>query len=139
MKYETVTEAVAALKKLEQTMAAYNHAMGVIYLDATTAAPSDTWEGRGKTMEILSQVTYDLEANPENGELLSFLEAHSDELDAQTRREVEVLRKNFDQMHRIPAEEYVDYSVLLNDAQNVWTRQSWMTILMPSRPIWRKS
>lgn len=120
MKYETVTEAVAALKKLEQTMAAYNHAMGVIYLDATTAAPSDTWEGRGKTMEILSQVTYDLEANPENGELLSFLEAHSDELDAQTRREVEVLRKNFDQMHRIPAEEYVAYSVLLNDAQNVW-------------------
>ena len=122
MKYESVAQAVEALRKLQQTQAAYNHAMGVLYLDATTAAPSDTWEGRGKTMEILSQVTYDLTANPENGELLSYLEAHADELDAQTMREVEVLRKGFDQMFKIPAEEYVAYSVLQNDAQAVWAK-----------------
>ena len=46
MKYESVQQAREALKKLEQTQAAYNHALGVLYLDATTAAPSDTWEGR---------------------------------------------------------------------------------------------
>ena len=120
MKYETVAQAVEALKKLQQTQAAYNHAMGVLYLDATTAAPADSWEGRGKTMEILSQITYDLTADPKNGELLSYLEAHSEELDAQTRREVEVLRKDYDQMFKIPSEEYVAYSVLLNDAQAVW-------------------
>ena len=57
MKYESVEQAVAALKKLQQTQAAYSHALGVLYLDATTAAPSDTWEGRGKTMEIMSQIT----------------------------------------------------------------------------------
>lgn len=122
MKYDSVQQALAALQKLQQTQAAYNHVMGVLYLDATTAAPSDTWEGRGKTMEILSQITYDLLVNPENGELLSYLEAHAGELDAQTRREVEVIRKNYDQIHRIPAEEYVAYSVLLNDAQNVWQK-----------------
>ena len=120
MKYDSVRQALDALRKLEQTQAAYDHAIGVLQLDATTAAPSDTWEGRGKTMEILSQVTYDLLANPENGELLSYLEAHREELDPQARREVEVLRKHYDQIHRIPAEEYVAYSVLLNDAQNVW-------------------
>lgn len=80
-----------------------NHALGVLYLDATTAAPSDTWEGRGKTMEVMSQITYDLLVNDENDELLSYLEAHADELDAQTKREVEVLRKSYDQIHRIPA------------------------------------
>jgi len=122
MKFESVQQALSALRKLEQTQAAYNHAMGVLYLDATTAAPSDTWEGRGKTMEVLSQVTYDLLTDPDNGELLSFLEAHAPELDAQSRREVEVVRKNYDQIHRIPAEEYVAYSVLLNDAQNVWQK-----------------
>lgn len=120
MKYESVQQAVDALRKLQQTQAAYNHAMGVLYLDATTAAPSDTWEGRGKTMEVMSQVTYDLIANPENGELLTYLETNAEALDAQTKREVEVLRKSYDQIHRIPAEEYVAYSVLLNDAQNVW-------------------
>ena len=122
MKYESVSQAVAALKKLQSTQAAYNHAMGVLYLDATTAAPSDTWEGRGKTMEILSEITYNLSANPENGELLSYLEAHSGELDAQTKREAEVLRKGYDQINKIPAEEYIAYSVLMNDAQGVWAK-----------------
>ncbi len=122
MKYDSVNQAVECLKKHQETMAAYNHALGVMYLDATTVAPSDTWEGRGKTMEVLSQITYDLETKPENGELLAYLEAHREELDAVTRRQVEVLRKGYDQMHRIPAEEYVAYSVLCNDAQNVWQK-----------------
>ena len=107
MKYENLDQAVSALKNLQQTLAAYNHAMGVLYLDATTAAPSDTWEGRGKTMEILSKVVYDLTANPENAELFDFLLSHKEHLDAQTLREIEVLKKNYDQMFKIPAEEYV--------------------------------
>ena len=120
MKYETLEQAVAELKNKQHTLSAYNHAMGVLYLDATTAAPSDTGEGRGKTMEILSKVVYDLTASPENGELFAFLLSHREELDAQTRRELEVMKKNYDQMFKIPAEEYVAYSVLLNDAQNIW-------------------
>ena len=122
MKYESLDQALGALKKLQQTQAAYNHAIGVLYHDATTVAPSDTWEGRGKTMEIMSQITYDLTANPENEKLLSYLEARKEELTPQQNREVEVLRKGYDQLHRIPAEEYVAYSVLLNDAQAIWEK-----------------
>ena len=122
MNYESVQQAVAALKKHQATMAAYNHALGVLRLDSTTAAPSDTWEGRGKTMEIMSEITYKLSTDPENGELLSYLEAHLEELDDQTKREVEVLRKGFEQTRKVPAEEYVAYSVLLNDAEAVWAK-----------------
>ncbi len=120
MKFESVNQAVEKLKQLQQTQAAYNHAMGVLYLDATTAAPSGSWEGRGKTMEVMSKIVYDLTANPENGELYDYLLANKQELDAQTLREVEVMKKNFDQMFKIPAEEYVAYSVLINDAESVW-------------------
>ena len=122
MNYESVEQALAALKKHQETMSAYGHAMGVIYLDATTVAPSDSWEGRGKTMEILSGIIYELETKKENGELIAYLEAHIDEVDEVQRRQVEVMRKGYDQMHRIPAEEYVEYSVLMNDAQNVWAK-----------------
>ena len=122
MKYSDLTSAVSAFKKLQQTLAAYNHAIGVLYLDATTVAPSDTWEGRGKTMEVMSQLTYDLTANPENEALYSYLREHAQELDEQTLRELEVMKKSYDQMKRIPADEYVAYSVLLNDAQNVWQK-----------------
>ena len=120
MKYETVQQALEALHQLEQTQAAYNHAMGVLYLDAATVAPKGSWEGRGKTMEVLSKVVYDLTANPENGELFSFLAEHQDELDAVSCRKLEILKKNYDQMFKIPAEEYVAYSVLLNDAEVAW-------------------
>ena len=122
MKFETIEKAVEALKLLQRTSAAYNHAIGVLYLDATTAAPKDSWEGRGKTMEILSKVTYDLIANPDNGDLLNYLEANMDSLDPQTQAETRKIRKEYNQIHRIPAEEYVAYSVLLNDAENVWEK-----------------
>ena len=122
MKFNDIQSALEKFKKLQQTQAAYDHVLGVLFLDATTVAPKDTWEGRGKTMEIMSQITYDLMASPENGELFDYLADNADALDAQTTRELEVLRKNYEQMKKIPADEYVAYSVLLNDAQNVWER-----------------
>ena len=120
MNYESVSQALEELRRLEQTMAAYNHAMGVMYLDSASAAPKNTTEGRGKTMEVLSRVTYDLLANPENETLLSYLEANQAELDPKSRREVEVLRKQYDQNNRIPADEYFAYSVLVNESENAW-------------------
>ena len=124
MKYESLDQAVQALKKQQRVQAAYGHAMGVMYLDATTVAPKNTWEGRGKTMEILSEITFNLSTDPANGELYSYLEAHVEELDAQTKRELEVLRKGYDQMKRIPADEYVAYSVLMNDAHQPYQHQA---------------
>lgn len=120
MKYTSIDEAVEALKLLQRKQFAYNHAMGILYLDATTAAPSDTWEGRGKTMEVLTQASYDLFVTPENEALFAFLEENGASLDPQTRRETEVLKKSFDKNKKIPAKEYVEYSILLNDAQSVW-------------------
>ena len=120
MQYQSLDQAKQALLTLQNIMAAYNHAMGVLYLDADTAAPADSWEGRGKTYAVLSQVTYDLSTNPQNGELYEYLLSHKEELDPQTLRQVEILKKDYDETQRIPAEEYVAYSVLLNEANNVW-------------------
>ena len=72
MRYNDIQSALEKFKKLQQTRAAYDHVLGVLFLDATTVAPKDTWEGRGKTMEIMSHITYDLMAAPENGELFDY-------------------------------------------------------------------
>lgn len=119
MNYESLEQALQKLAEHQQTMAAYGHAMGVLFHDAASAAPSDSWEGRGQTMGVLSKITYDLETSPELDGLLTYLEGRKDELTDQQRREVEVLRKGYSQMQKIPAEEYVEYSVLLNNAQNI--------------------
>lgn len=86
MKSNSAEVAVEALKALQRGQSAYDHAMGVLYLDAPAAAPGDTWEGRGKTMEVLSQAFYDLLTAPEN----------AGSPDGQTRRETESLKKTYE-------------------------------------------
>ena len=122
MKYESVDQAREALAKYQATMAAYNHALGVLFHDGSTVAPKESWAGRGQTMGVMSQILYDLETKPENGELLTYLEANAQELSHMERRQVEVMRKSYDQMHKIPAEEYVEYSMLVNEAESKWEK-----------------
>lgn len=120
MQYCDVSTAMETLHNLQSKLAAYNHAMGVLSLDASTAAPKGTSEGRGRTMAVLSEVTYGIIADPENEPLLSFLEEHLQELNPQEKREVELWRKSFNEISRIPAKEYIEYTVLINDAQDIW-------------------
>lgn len=122
MTYESLEQAVQQLKKLEKTQQAYQHTLGLLELDASTAAPSDSWESRGVTMGVLSEAMYSLIADPRNGELLSYLKDHENELDPQTKREAEVFSKNYHQLFRIPQEEYVAYNMLVNDAQANWEK-----------------
>lgn len=122
MSFTNLSEAVARLDELEATAAAYVHAMGVLSVDASTAAPAASHEGRGKTMAVLSKVIYDLAASPETRELLQYLTDHAQELDPVHRRQVELRKKKCDQLVRIPQEEYVAYNVLLNRADPIWRR-----------------
>ena len=41
MQFESVNQALEALKKHQDTMAAYNHALGVLFHDGSTVALAD--------------------------------------------------------------------------------------------------
>ena len=122
MTYESMAQALEQLHKLGKTYTAYVHALGVIELDAATAAPSGSWEGRGETTAILSEIMYDLIASPENGTLIDYLKEHAEQLSPVQARELEVLEKQYLQMKRIPAEEYIAFNVLKNDSQANWEK-----------------
>lgn len=120
MEYTSLSQAIARLNEMEATAAAYGHAMGLLSVDASTAAPAASAPGRGKTMEVLSTVVYNLTADPGNMDLIRYLEAHAEELTPIQKRQTELLRKQVEQLSRIPQEEYVAYSVLMNEADVVW-------------------
>ena len=120
MPYTNINDAVARLDEIEATAAAYSHAMGVLSLDAATAAPLGSAEGRGRTMAVLSNVIYDLAASAETRQLLEYLTAHADELDPEHRRQAEIRKKGCEQLTRIPQEEYIAYNVLVDKAEAVW-------------------
>ena len=122
MKYESVAQALEQLHKLGKTYTAYVHVLGVMELDAATAAPAGSWEGRGVAAGILSEVLYNLIADPRNGDLIAYLKEHADQLDAVQLRETEILEKQYQQMNRIPSEEYIAFNILKNDAQANWEK-----------------
>ncbi|MBR4395723.1 MAG: carboxypeptidase M32 [Eubacteriaceae bacterium] len=99
---------------------AFQHAMGIMSYDALTTAPSDSAEGRGKSMGILSRYTYDLTAGEKTQQAVAYLKEHLDELDELTAREVTEFDKRNEYTRSIPADEYVRYRMLLNDADAVW-------------------
>ena len=122
MIYESLQQAVEALEKLEKSRAAYTHALGLLELDAASTAPSESWEGRSITIGVLSEAMYNLISDEKNAAMLACLQEHAQELDAVTRRKAEVIAKEYNQLNRIPADEYIAYTVLLNDAQAVWEK-----------------
>ncbi|MBQ4288547.1 MAG: carboxypeptidase M32, partial [Clostridia bacterium] len=68
-----LSDALKKLKELQIKAHAYEHAMGMLSYDALTAAPSDSAEGRGMSMGILSEEYYKILVNDETGALLDFL------------------------------------------------------------------
>lgn len=120
MEYTDVKAAAAALDQLVKKLCAYNHAMGVMSLDASTAAPKNSAQGRGQSLGILSELQYNLIADPENEKLLACLEQNKQALSPLEKRQAELFRRQYDQLTRIPVSEYVDYTMLLNEAQNIW-------------------
>ncbi len=113
-------QAVAKFKEIQRKMAAYNHAMGLLYYDSVTTAPAKAAETLGATLGILSEESYKLSVNDELKEILRFLVDNADRLDRQTRREAKEMFEEQQKLARIPMEEYVAYQVALNDAQYVW-------------------
>ena len=116
----TTQEALNIYREKGAQMRALGHAMGVLHYDGETAAPRDSAEGRGRTLEYLSGCAYQIETGKELTEAAAFLAEHKDELCPQDRREIEVFRRESEFTASIPKDEYVGYVALLNKASAVW-------------------
>ena len=115
-----INEAKAALTALQAKLSAYNHAMSLLYYDGATTAPKGTAANRAQTMSVLSEESYRLSTSPETLELLEFLDANPDALDAHEKRIVYLALKGVREMKKIPIEEYVAYQQLVVEAEDVW-------------------
>ena len=117
---ETIKKAVAELKALEYHMSAYEHAMGLIYIDGSTMAPQGAAAARGEALGVLAEDLQKMFTTDHVGALLQQLSDAADQLDKATAREVEILKKRWDKDHKIPIDEYVAYQTLVNEADSVW-------------------
>ena len=108
------------LEKLQRERHAYQHAMACLNFDSETVAPRDSAEMRSVTMGFLSEKSYELFVNDDVRTLLDGLWEKKDELEPATLRQTELLREELAQMTRIPMDEYVAYSQLVNESGSKW-------------------
>lgn len=116
----TLSESKKALSALEEKLLVYRHALSCLSFDGDTIAPRNSAERRGRTMAALSGVVHEALTAPATLEVIETLYAHAAELDAPTFRRAELLKEQSDELTLIPAEEYMAYEQLLNDANAVW-------------------
>ena len=76
----TLDEAIKSLMALQAKLAAYGHAMGLLFYDGATTAPKGTAANRGQTMSILSEEHYKLTTGGETVARLALRRAHHDAL-----------------------------------------------------------
>ena len=131
-------EALEKMELLQKKLYAYNAASSSLYLDSVTVAPKDTAEGRGVALGILASESQKLMTNPEVKEILEVLSLKAEELDYVERRQVEELQRSFDRLTRIPADEYMEYAILTNEASDVWHRAKEENNFELFRPVLEK-
>ncbi len=116
------TELINQLDELERSLYVFHHLSSQVELDAMTAAPIDSAAGRSVVTEYLSKERYAAFASEKTGKLLSDLVERKAELPEKTARQAEVLKRDYDRMKAVPQEEYVQYDILVSEAQNVWLK-----------------
>ena len=109
----TLDEARAQLMALQRKMAAYEHAMGLIYYDGCTTAPKETADNRAVSMSVLSEEIYRQSTSEETVEFLEFLDANKDALSFDEKRMVYLLLRDIRKMRKIPMDEYIAYQELV--------------------------
>ena len=108
------------LRALERRLFAYHYALALIEVDESTAAPTDSAEGRSEAVGLLSMEQYQLLTGDELGGLLEA--AAGLELDPQAAAEVRELRRARDRYTKIPPAEFAADSRVFPLSQTAWHR-----------------
>lgn len=108
------------LSEYERKRFAYTHASGIMYYDGDTVAPPRSYLVRGDTMGELAMLSYKLSTGKRFEDMLGELIARKENFDAVTKRKIELLKRDYDEIKNVPAREYADYARLLVESMNAW-------------------
>ena len=117
----TLQDALKQLETYEQASYAIGHAMGVVSTDGATAAPRQSYRGRGRSMAYLGGLLFDLSTSPANVEAVRTI-LDAPDADAVSRRKAQVIYDSLEDLLVTPREEYVAFEELLTEADAVWHR-----------------
>ena len=113
-------DSIIRLRALEKQLYAYLYALTVIDFDAETIAPEGSADGRAEATEVLSRANFDLLVNEKTAALLK--EAAADAETEQEKAEVRNLQRQYDEIAKIPADEYAAFTKLCSQSVPAWVK-----------------
>ena len=116
----TLNEAIAKLNEIEKATYALGHAQCILNTDGDTAAPKNSWKGRGMALAYLGELTYRQMVNPETGEVLETILQHKNDVSEMVYRQAEEMKEGYDNLHVLPIEEFIAWQELTNESSAVW-------------------
>ncbi len=107
-------------KAIQKKQKAYGMVLSIASWDSNTEAPKECFPHRADLLSIISGESFSLAVSEEYQGVIAELLNRMDELDELQKKEVLKAKKSLDKIVKIPKQEYVDYSKLINLSQRVW-------------------
>lgn len=104
------------LKKLKTI----RYASSIMEWDAQTGAPKSGMEPRAEALGYMSELYYGIMAAKESGEQLAALELKKDQLNELQLAMLKKFKREYDSVTKIPENEYIEFTMLVSKASNVW-------------------
>jgi carboxypeptidase Taq len=111
------------MEKIKETII-FNSAQAVIQWDMETMMPPKAIGLRSQQLALMSGMQHKMETSPEIGKLLESIEKHPDygKLDAVQKRNIYLIRKNYDEQTKLPEELVVAIAKQRAIAVDVWKK-----------------
>ena len=98
----------------------YGEGLSVIFWDMRTGAPKKGLSQRAEVIGTLSAELFALQSSDELGKLLDEVEQDLANVDFVTKRLYEEVKKGYDELKKIPADQYKEFMVLKSNAEFAW-------------------
>lgn len=111
---------VQQLNQVDEKLAALNYTLALVNWDAQTLAPKNGGKQRAAVMGTMSEIMFRETINATNKECLDYLNAHKDELDETTLAKLRIYTDQYEQISKIPAEEFAAFAALRSESSQAW-------------------
>ncbi|WP_071663451.1 carboxypeptidase M32 [Francisella frigiditurris] len=115
-----IKQALESLNNILSEKKKYNHAISLMHWDLETEAPKNSVNTTSEVIGFFSQKNYEIMNSEELDKSLQILNKDINDLDEISRRIVYLTTKDKVKLSKIPKEEYVEYTKLISQAQNIW-------------------
>lgn len=117
---ETTKTMMENFRKHLEEISHLNNAASVLHWDMATVMPPKGVDRRSEVIGYLSQKVYEIEVSKDYMKLVNALHERMEELDDTEKAMVKDAKKSVDFKVKIPAEEYLEYSILTAGAESIW-------------------